>query len=602
MLDDTKLETKIDTKLETKIDTKLETKISNIIEYYIGIVQLIKLYLEDLIKYLENKDKKEEIQKLLSFQSILTNSKKLKNITTDNFRFFRIYNILIFMKNDLSNIISYIYDLDIFDEQTLLSDTSKNNINQNKNVIIDTYKKIQKKTTKILNKILNNTIQNFIITYDSYIELHEFYLSNPNIIKLYTSIIKKFMSTISLDSHSTLILLILYNNQIDKNILLKNKILSIKNLDVNINNTTDFNYLFQDIKIVKNKNFITKFTNYLSHQKYLSIHELFLDIQNSNFKFKSNKIDTSSISTIQKIVNDYYKIERQYLNITIIETSIDKFNYNCKTLLNSKYQLEPNIGINIKYNNKTKTIITNDEYKNLELLYNDYKNEMYLSYFDKMININNFKQKSVKTNINILLESQYILIVKLNIDVKKSEFHILSSNDNIYMNFLHIKPLLQNKPDYIIENYNIIRNEHIINHIENNYMLNSYLSRISYDYKNVPIIDNLELKNLILNNIQNKIKIINQQNKTTNIQIIIDIIINQLYFYIQKTNNIDFSSEIYLTYYSNIHNLISKVNKDLNDNYNEDLLLNLDNILNNIYPNIIAINNHVLDKYYLMQL
>ena len=206
--------------------------------------------------------------------------------------------------------------------------------------------------------------------------------------------------------------------------------------------------------------------------------------------------------------------------------------------------------------NKTKTIITEDEYKILEHDDAEYKNDMYLSYFDKIININNFKHSS--KNINTLLESQYILIVKLFIDAKNFKFHIMKfnnnnpTNNNIYMNFNNIKVLLQNKPDYVIENFNLIRNEKIINNIENNNMLNLYHTKIQSDYKNLPTIDNLELKNLILNNIKTTIKKIDQKSKEKNIEIIINIIIDQLYKYIKKTNNIDFSPEIYLTYYSNI--------------------------------------------------
>ena len=177
-----------------------------------------------------------------------------------------------------------------------------------------------------------------------------------------------------------------------------------------------------------------------------------------------------------------------------------------------------------------------------------------------------------------------------------------SSNNNIYMNFNQMRVLLQNKPDYYIENLNIIRNNKIIDHIDHNNMLNDYQFAISSDYKNISKIDNLELKNTILNKIKKKNYKIDQNNKNNNINNIITIITDELLIYIQKTNNIIFSSELYLTYYSNINSLIKKVKKELNDNYNSDLLLNVDNTLNNIYPNIITINYNILDKYYLTKL
>jgi hypothetical protein len=592
--------------------TKIQSKIKNLGEYYVGITQLIHIYLQELIKFLEIKDKREEIQKLISLNSVTKHNKKINDIlnsTQNELQLIQLYNILNIIYDDVSKLLTYIKIIDIYDEQTLLSDKSKNNINQNKIVILDTYSKIQKKHKKILDNLSITIINEYVITYDSYLLLRDFYLKNPNIIQLYTYIIKNYLNT-SYDDSSKLSLIIIYNNQIDKNKILTDHILQLKNIkNVNSNNINDFNYLFKESKFIKNQNIVTKFNNFTSYKKFISIHDLFLDIQNSNFKFKSNDINKHSISVIQTLVNDYYKIERQYLNITIIETTIDKFNYNCNTLLNSNFTLNKNIGINDKYMNKTKTIITEDEYKILEHGDKDYKNDMYLSYFNNMININNFKHASKNTNnLNILLESQYILIVKLIIDAKNFEFHIMKhnnnnpKNNNIYMNFNNIKVLLQNKPDYVIENFNLIRNEKIIDNIENNNMLNLYHRTIQSDYKNLPKIDNLELKNLILNNIKTTIKKIDQKSKEKNIEKIINIIIDQLYKYIKKTNNIDFSPEIYLTYYSNINSLINKIKKELNDNYNSDLLNNLDTILNNLYSNIITINSNILDKYYLIKL
>lgn len=592
--------------------TKIQSKIKNLGEYYVGITQLIQIYLQELMKFLEIKDKREEIQKLISLNSVTKHNKKINDIlnsTKNELQLIQLYNILNIIYDDVSKLLTYIKIIDIYDEQTLLSDKSKNNINQNKIVILDTYSKIQKKHKKILDNLSITIINEYVITYDSYLLLRDFYLKNPNIIQLYTYIIKNYLNT-SYDESSKLSLIIIYNNQIDKNKILIDHILQLKNIkNVNSNNINDFNYLFKESKFIKNQNIVTKFNNFTSYKKFISIHDLFLDIQNSNFKFKSNDINKHSISVIETLVHDYYKIERQYLNITIIETTIDKFNYNCSTLLNSNFTLNKNIGINDKYMNKTKTIITKDEYKILEHKDEDYKNDMYLSYFNNMININNFKHASKNTNnLNILLESKYILIVKLIIDAKNFEFHIMKhnnnnpNNNNIYMNFNNIKVLLQNKPDYIIENFNLIRNEKIINNIENNNMLNLYHTKIQSDYKNLPTIDNLELKNLILNNIKTNIKKIDQKLKEKNIENIINIIIDQLYKYIKKTNNIDFSPEIYLTYYSNINSLINKIKKELNDNYNSDLLNNLDNVLNNLYSNIITINSNVLDKYYLTKL
>ena len=302
--------------------TKIQSKIKNLGEYYVGITQLIHIYLQELIKFLENKDKREEIQKLISLNSVTKHNKKINDIlnsTQNELQLIQLYNILNIIYDDVSKLLTYIKIIDIYDEQTLLSDKSKNNINQNKIVILDTYSKIQKKHKKILDNLSITIINEYVITYDSYLLLRDFYLKNPNIIQLYTYIIKNYLNT-SYDGNSKLSLIIIYNNQIDKNKILTDHIIAFKNIkNVNSNNINDFNYLFKESKFIKNQNIVTKFNNFTSYKKFISIHDLFLDIQNSNFKFKSNDINKHSISVIQNLVNDYYKIERQYLNITIID-------------------------------------------------------------------------------------------------------------------------------------------------------------------------------------------------------------------------------------------------------------------------------------------
>jgi uncharacterized membrane protein YheB (UPF0754 family) len=59
--------------------TKIQSKIKNLGEYYVGITQLIQIYLQELIKFLENKDKREEIQKLISLNSVTQHNKKIND-------------------------------------------------------------------------------------------------------------------------------------------------------------------------------------------------------------------------------------------------------------------------------------------------------------------------------------------------------------------------------------------------------------------------------------------------------------------------------------------------------------------------------------------
>jgi len=606
---------------------ELQHKFLKLFNYYMNLQNLIILYLEQLLNYIEDKNKKELIEKKILIFNNLDNKLELliQKIEFDNnleiFNIIILYNDFLLLNHKFQITIELIKSIDVFDEKTLLSDTTKNNINQNKIVILDMYNKIAKKLELRLDILIEISKKEIQLTEDLYHKLHYYYLQNPLILNLYIPILKTYLLNKSDNFNDKLKLLILYNNELDKNhILINNLSSNIQYKDklsilFNKNNIKDFNYLLKSSpSVIKNNNKISKFNYFNTNKRYVSLQELFKDIQNSNFQIKSNELNKSTLESLQKIVNDLYKIEKQYLNITIIESNIEQFNYNCYTLLNSDFVLNKDIGINNKYINKTKTIITDLEYNNLEKQDNDYKNDMYLQSFDKLYNINNFQLRHKMINnkhkmnddehLDILLESQYLLIVKVKLTNKKFEFHIMQhSNDtNIYMNFNQIKELLQNKPNYLVENYNIYRNNKLIEKINNNNMLNEFQLKIQSDYKNVKKIDNLELKNQILNQIKLSIKKINKDNKDNNINNIINIIINKLYNYIKKQNNIEFSSEIYLTYFSNINSLIIKIKKELNDNYNQDLLNNIDNILNNIYSNILTINNNILDKYYLTQL
>lgn len=594
------------------IQEEIDNKISKLLNYYMSLQQLVSIYLEQLLKFIEDKNKKELLEtKLDLFQNLHIKKIQTKIESNKILDMLKLYNDLLVLNDKVSIGIKLIKSINIFDEKTLLSDTSKNNINQNKMVILDMYNKITSKLnlrTNLLIEFCQNSINLDELMYNT---IHSFYIKNPLIITLYSAILKKYLNDKSDDLNDKLKLLILYNNDLDKNKLLIDSLYSNNSSSqFNMNSIKDFNYLLKNSpSIIKNNNNISKYYYFNSNNKYISLQDLFKDIQNSNFQIKSNELTKSSLQSIQNIVNDLYKIEKQYLNITIIESDIEKFNYNCHTLLKDNFKLNKDIGINNKYINKTKTIVNELEYNNLEKTDSEYKNDMYMKYFNKIYNINNFqytnkRNKNDNDNLHILLESQYLLIIKLRLNSKNYEFHIMqhSNDNNIYMNFNQIKELLQNKPNYLIENYNIYRNNELIKNIENNNMLNDFQSKIASDYKNLTKNDNLELKNQILNKIKSSLKKINKENKENNINTIINIIIDKLYNYIKTQNNIEFSSEIYLTYYSNISNLINKIRKELTDNYNSELLSNIDNILNNIYSNILTINHNILDKYYLTQL
>ncbi len=575
-------------------NNNLENLISKLSNYFHNLYNIEIAYLNELYNNLESKDNKNKLLDIINNKEFLTIYNKLKNTNNENYIS---YNNLINLKKNIDNIVDLIYEINIYDEKTLLSDTSKNNINQNKIVILDMYKKIIYKFDKYKVNIINTIVKDFDYTYDNYINLTKFYKNNNLILELYVEIIKKYLTLDNINFND----LIYFNNNYLK-IELVNKNLDNYNIKYNNNSLDDIKYLFKtNINIIKkNNNIINKFTQYQIYKSYNNLNDLFLDINNSTYKFKNNNLDTNNLNYIHKILIDYYKIEKEYLNIVILESNVQEMSYNIFNLLDSKYKLESDQGINNNFINKTKTIINKEEYKNLPLKDSNFHNDIYISNIKNIYIINNYQINKINKSdyLDILLSSNFIIIYKLD-----NLFYImkLADNDILFLKYKDVNTLLQNKSNYYIENYNTLLEENILNKIEKNNMLELYQQKIELDYKNIKQLENIELKNKLLNKLKKEIKY-NKNKKQEEIEKIINIIINFIYNFIQESNNIEFNNEIYLTYFSSISNLLVKIKKELNDNYDENILNNIDNILDNIYPNILTINNNILDKSYFLKL
>ena len=521
-----------------------------------------------------------------------TYNKLLNNINKD--KNYIIFNNINLAKDEIDKLINLVKQINIYDEKTLLSDTSKNNINQNKITILDIYKKVNKKYENTIELFITRIINEFDYTYDNYIELTKYFKNNDSILDLYVEIVKKYLSKENINFTE----LIQFNNNYFKLETL-NKYLDSIQIKYNTNKIDDFNYIFKNNITINKKynNIINKYTQYSVYKDYNNLNDLFSELNNGNYKFKSNNLDKKNLEYIYQILKDFYKIEKTFVNVIILDASLDTINYNLINLLDKDYKIDKNQGINIDYINKTKTIINKDEFKKLPDLYKNFKNDIYISNYHTIINIHNYNLKDKIDKLELLLKTQYLLIFKLN-----EKFYIMQKSSNsIFIKHNQINTLLQNKPKYYVENYNTILENKIIQNIEKENMLESYNNKIAFDYKNMPNIDNLELKNNIINKIKKEI-IKNKKSKSENIEAMISIIIDEIYKYIKKVNNIDFTSEIYLTYISNIGSLTYKIKKELNDKYDDNILFNIDNILDNIYSNIISINNNILDKSYFVKL
>lgn len=568
------------------------SKIQNLIKYFTNIHMLSINYLTEILNNLDNKETKDKLELIIKNNKFnIYNKQPEKSNKVKNYIIFNNINLA---KVEIDELINLVKEINIYDERTLLSDTSKNNINQNKITILDIYKKIDKKYENTIELFINYIVKEFQYTYENYIELTKYFKNNDLILDLYVEIVKKYLSQENINFTE----LIQFNNNYFKLEIL-NKYLDDIDIKYNNNKLDDFNYIFKNNITINKKynNIINKYTQYSLYKDYNNLNDLFSELYNGNYKFKNNNLDNKNLEYIYQILKDFYKIEKTFVNVIILDASLDTINYNLINLLDKDYKIEKNQGINIDYINKTKTIVNKEEFKKMPDLYKKFKNDIYISNYHTIINIHNYNLKDKLDKLELLLKTQYVLIFKLN-----EKFYIMQENLNsIFIKHNKINTLLQNKPKYYVENYNTILENKIIENIEKQNMLESYNNKIALDYKNMPNIDNLELKNIIINKIKKEI-IKNKKSKSENIESIISLIIDEIYKYIKKVNNIDFTSEIYLTYISNISSLTYKIKKELNDKYDDNILFNIDNILDNIYSNILTINNNILDKSYFVKL
>ena len=597
---------------------ELNTNFKKINNYLTNLHKLLITYIKELQYNLDSKELLHNLENIINTNEFDKYNKNLSNISIIKIEF---YLNLLYSKQELDSLLILINKISIYDEKTLLSDTSKNTINSNKLAIQQLSGKIETKYNLFISTYINYFTLQFNFTDEKYIEITNFYTKNTIIIDLYIDIIRNYLHNQNISAE--LKNRILYNNsQLENNLMTK----ELENINIKCNNNSinDFNYLFKsNINNLKLNNIIDKYQKYSVSKSYDNLDNLIRDvfsynnIKNKSSNFINNTLDSKNLKYIHQILDEYYKIEKKYIGIILIESIYDDINYNLVNLLNDKYKLENNQGVTNQYINKTKTIIQKDEIFTLPELDSNYQNDIYINNIQNINVINNYKlstklTQSDKESLLFNTDFLFIYINKSNKKHTKNNIHIMSSkivnNNNIFMRFLDIKILLQNKVNYDIETYKYILENSILQNINKNNMLELYNTKISEDYSNLPKLDNLELKNNIINKLkkiklkenttqENKIK-----NRMENIDIFINAIIDEIYAYIIKINNIELSSEIYLTYYSNISLFINKIKKELHDKYDNNILLNIDNILDNIYGNIITINNNILDKSYLIKL
>ena len=575
--------------------SNIEIKLKSINKNYKKIYNFIFLYKEELINIINDNNSKILLNQNINNQNIDKIIKKvdieLENINDLSFKtYINIYKQLKKLEEILNINIKYINQIDIYEKQYLISDTSKNNINKNKELILDLYKKYNEINTNILNECNKLVFQylNLQYNYKQLLEIiYNEIINNTILIDLYLDFIKE-IKLLNADNN-ILYLINKYNHTIQQHLLLyeleKNNIKSNSNITLFTNNKL-FNNNYYTLKKINIINDLNKFN---LKKKYKLLSDLILDTINIK---KFSNINYKDFDKMSTIVNLFYKMDKIPLIIVIIKTDIDDINYNLSNLMNNKEIIESKIGINNKFINKTKTIMTKNEYSK-ELLQN---NNNYISKIDNITVIHNkilYNKYEKIQELNNILQTPVLLI-----NYDNNYYNLYSNSQDNLIKLEDIQYTLLNEPNYIIENYNNILNSNIINKINSYNIYEKYLENIQNTYDIYSNINHIELKNIIVNEIK-KIKLtINNENKIKIIDLILEIINDKIYNYIIKKTNIKLESELFLIYLSNINSLLNKFKKELVDNYNSDLIINIDNIINNQYNNIQQIIDNIIDKLY----
>ena len=546
-----------------------------------NIIKKIEKYIEEINRI--SSDKEKELLKLLKlFKKLITLNKIL---------------------NDDMKIIS---SVDIFNQKTLMSDTSKNNIHKNKMHIIDIFNMYQKKITLDNNLILNDItdkIKSIIIPNDKSLKSNDLLISY-NLIKIINKYFNKNIIIIDLlclvikklnnidNSIDDLIYTLkenLKNYTIEKDLLdQKIKINSNPSIELELDNKTKYSkytLIKENLNIVKNLN---KF-NYLN--SYISLNDLFKNYLDSSLKINNN-LNSANFTQIYKFTELYSKQIKKEVTVIILECEKDNINYNINNLLDSKLIVDKTSGINDIFIKKTNTIVEyGKDNKDNDLT------STYISNIQKIHIINSPYNLDKKNNV-ILTVNDYnsdVILIHTN---NKNKFDIFTNKTND-LKLRDVLFIFHNKPNYRVENYNNVIENNILNQIEKKNILEEYHKNINFDVNTYTPANSIEIKNKIINDIKSKIKLeFNLKNKPVIIDMILDIIVDNISKFIKNKNKIEYNSEIYLTYFSNVNSVINKFKKEVVDNYDNDFISKIGDIVENIQSKIVKIDENIMDKYY----
>jgi hypothetical protein len=600
----------------------------NLIFLYIGELKNIKL---DTIDYDESFNQeliKKIIKKIEKYNKILNDkivkfdiSYKIKENIILNL--LKLYKLFIRLYNNLNTHIQIINEIDIYDKKVLMSDTSKNNINKNKLHILDIYNNFIKHIINNNNKMLNLIIIDIkkilisdTIDIHTYINdiimiidiINKYFNKNLEIIDLINPLFNTMLGIDTvLDDHLYII------NENNKQFLLEYE---FKNEDIKINKKNTMQLIFnkkenekqivkKNIKksnskkkgsdensskdhILKNNINIVKTYNKFKYQISFNSLEKLLSSVNINIKI-SNQLNKETIDQLNKAI----KLYKNKLTIVILECKLDPILYDITKLVDNKNKIEKLSGINDLYIKKTNTI--------LESANNKDDMHIYISNIQKTYIINSSVNYNTKLN-NIEIDYDTYSSKTLLIHTYDNNTYSLLYNDitsNYKIDFKEILPIIQNQPNYNVENYNTLIEKNILDKIESKNILDEYYKTIKLDIYTYTLENTLEIRNSIVNDIERKIQLdFNYDNKNIIVDQILNIIVDNISKYIKNKNKIEYDAETYMTYLSSVNSLISKFKKEIVDNYDNDFINNIDTIVENIYTKILKINDNIIDKHY----
>ena len=600
----------------------------NLIFLYIGELKNIKL---DTIDYNESFNQeliKKIIKKIEKYNKILNDkivkfdiSYKIKENIILNL--LKLYKLFIRLYNNLNTHIQIINEIDIYNKKVLMSDTSKNNINKNKLHILDIYNNFTKHIINNNNKMLNLIIIDIkkilisdTIDIHTYINdiimiidiINKYFNKNLEIIDLINPLFNTMLGIDTvLDDHLYII------NENNKQFLLEYE---FKNEDIKIHKKNTMQLIFnkkekekQTVKknpkksnskkkgsdensskdhILKNNINIVKTYNKFKYQISFNSLEKLLSSVNINIKI-SNQLNKETIDQLNKAI----KLYKNKLTIVILECKLDPILYDITKLVDNKNKIEKLSGINDLYIKKTNTI--------LESANNKDDMHIYISNIQKTYIINSYVNYNTKLN-NIEIDYDTYSSKTLLIHTYDNNTYSILYNDitsNYKIDFKEILPIIQNQPNYNVENYNSLIEKNILDKIESKNILDEYYKTIKLDIYTYTLENTLEIRNSIVNDIERKIQLdFNYENKNIIVDQILNIIVDNISKYIKNKNKIEYDAETYMTYLSSVNSLISKFKKEIVDNYDNDFINNIDTIVENIYTKILKINDNIIDKHY----